>query len=409
LPPGPHGRKAPWTTVADSSIETPDSDGGLDSVVEHPVDDRPGAFFRQLVGSMPIASSPAIVAVAHMVPNSRHFLPALDSIGSLALVLMKPHSVNEEVRAELESKFPTRLLSRQWAADPSSIIRAIDEHVPSRREFVLVDIGGYFADALPAIASYFGTTFRGALEGTANGIAKYKRSGASAYAPLISVADSSLKYPENHLIGASVVYSVEAVLRDNGQVLQGYQAAVLGFGRVGRSVAAALRGRGISTFVFDSDAVALAEAAAHGYPVSRQLSGVLSAAGIVICSTGNQSLRGGDFGLLRDGAYVATVTSGDDELDLAALEQGYVIKPHGPHLTRYASANKCFYLINEGQAVNFLHSAVVGPAIQLIEGEKLAGVITLASSTLDPGVHDVDDSLRRVVAAAWLDHFLPSS
>jgi adenosylhomocysteinase len=272
---------------------------------------------------------------------------------------------------------------------------------------VLVDIGGYFAEGLPAIAQVFGDRLRGTLEGTANGIAKYLRSGAARHSPLISVADSSLKYPENHLIGTSIVFSVEAVLRDNGQVLQGFQAAVLGFGRVGRSVAAALRGRGISTYIFDRDPVALAEAAAQGYPVSRQLPDVLRMAGVVVCATGNQSLKGSDFSLLRDGAFVATVTSGDDELDLSALESGYLVKPQPPHLTRYASANKCFYLINEGQAVNFLHSAVVGPAIQLIEGEKLAGVITLANFDLAPGIHLVDESLRQVVASAWLDHFLP--
>jgi adenosylhomocysteinase len=370
------------------------------------VDQRPGAFFRQLAGSLPVGTVPEIIAVAHMVPNSLHFLPALGNLGSLKLVLMKPHSISPDVRSAIEVQFPTLLLDRDWSADPGRVIETLQNHLSSQSKFLLVDIGGYFAAALPAIATEFAGRFMGVLEGTANGLAKYRDNSSFESAPVISVADSPLKYPENHLIGASVVYSIEAILRDNGQVLQAFQACVLGFGRVGRSVAAALRGRGISTSVFDQGAIPLAEAAAQGYPVSRALSDALRDATIVVCATGNRSLKGGDFALLCEGAYVATVTSGDDELEMAALEHGFVVKDIPPHLTRYSSANKHFYLVNGGQAVNFVHSAVVGPAIQLIEGEKLAAVAKLTEEALKPGLHEVRNAMRQTVAGAWLDHFL---
>jgi hypothetical protein len=77
---------------------------------------------------------------------------------------------------------------------------------------------------------------------------------------------------------------------------------------------------------------------------------------VVVYGTGNLVLRE-DFAHLANGAYIASVTSADDELELTGLDVLYERSPAGDHITRYATTGHYFYVLNEGNAVNFLHGA----------------------------------------------------
>lgn len=71
---------------------------------------------------------------------------------------------------------------------------------------------------------------------------------------------------------------------------------------------------------------------------------ILHGAGLVLCATGAVSLRGEDFATVRNDAYVATVTSSEDELDLAGLPDVYQRTLNGERVTRYATTGHYFYL-----------------------------------------------------------------
>jgi len=219
-----------------------------------------------------------------------------------------------------------------------------------------------------------GAAARGVIEGTENGARRYESQRRLAV-PVYSVARSPLKYPENHLVGAGVVFSVEDLVRSRGEVLQGRRACVLGYGRIGRGVAQALRGRGIDTTVFDIDAVAVAEAAAQGFQVSRVKERALRGATIVIGASGggasgHPSLSGTDYTRLSPGAYLASVTSSDDEFDLQPLKHGWSVQELAPNVTLYRQDDLRFHVLAGGNAINFAHGAVLGPSIHLIEAEK---------------------------------------
>lgn len=160
--------------------------------------------------------------------------------------------------------------------------------------------------------------FLGVIEDTENGVQKYESAGALPV-PVISVARSPLKNPEDHLVGQSIVFSTEALLRQRGDIFPGRKAAVLGYGKLGRSIAQELRSKGVRTIGRDHDPVRLAEAFSHGYEVLQDRSRALAGADLVLCATGNVSLSGENYAQLRNGAYLATVTSSDDELDLRSL------------------------------------------------------------------------------------------
>ncbi len=90
---------------------------------------------------------------------------------------------------------------------------------------------------------------------------------------------------------------------------------------------------------------------------------------------------------------------------MAGLEEVYQRSPAGDHVTRYATTGHYFYVLNEGNAVNFLHGAAVGAFIYLVQAEILAATAALAAGHLPPGLHECDDETRKFIAATWLQVF----
>lgn len=117
------------------------------------------------------------------------------------------------------------------------------------------------------------------------------------------------------------------------------------------------------------------------------------------------------FDALEPGTVVATVTSKDDEFDMEALLKRFDRTEYAPSITMYSEGDtrNNFWLINDGNAANFIHGAVIGPAIQLIEGEKLACISSLANGEYpaDGHVHELKPPQREVVARVWNTHFAP--
>jgi adenosylhomocysteinase len=158
--------------------------------------------------------------------------------------------------------------------------------------------------------------------------------------------------------------------------------------------------------VYETDPVRAVEAMSHGFAVKWSKTEALARADVVVCATGNRALEGKDFTHLRPGSYVASVTSSDDELNLASLWGAYRVDRLGPHLTRLSARSHHFYLLNDGNAVNFVHGAAVGPFIFLVQGEILAAVALLSSGRMiEPGLHEIGNRDRAIIARSWLRCF----
>lgn len=374
-------------------------------------DERIDAYFSHLVSYLGPKRDVNTLAVAHMVPNTVLFVPALNDLTSVSAVLPKPKSVNRPEFEVIGKRFRTIELSREWAREADQVVDQMHRLGLRGKKVVIVDIGGYFSESISSIKAKFDGDLCGVLEGTENGAKKYE-DHMPHDCPVITVARSPLKLPEDYLVASSVVFSIEAVLREYAEILQTRSATVIGYGRVGSPVAEILRGRGISTVVHDIDPVKLAEAAAKGFRAYPRLSDALSQASLVVCATGNKALNLRGFAMLRSGCVVASVTSADDELDLGGLDLGYTKEILSSSITRYTenrAARRHFSLIAGGNAANFLHGAVIGPAIQLIEGEKLAAVNALATGRVGNATNalaEVDKDDRTAVAQIWNEHFL---
>src|SRR5262249_10922935 len=235
----------------------------------------------------------------------------------------------------------------------------------------IMEIGGYYARFGNRLRTTYGERFWGAVEDTEGGHRRYEKEGHLTF-PVVSVARSSLKRVEDALIGPSVMFSVERFLRRMGQVLSGVEVGVLGYGKIGASVARAAFARGCRVLVYDINPYKRLCALADGFRIpDREL--LLRQADIIVGAAGVQSLRNKDFYSLRDKVVLASASSRKIEFDLDFLDQfqsrrGEVL----PGIREYrVSAHGKIYLLAGGEPVNFIDGAVVGPVLALVQAELL--------------------------------------
>jgi adenosylhomocysteinase len=364
---------------------------------------RVDAYFRRITTRFATARRPSAVLITHLLADRPLFVAAAARLSTVAAVLPKPKSINSRALQEIIQMAPCDALDRKRLAQPDELISYLETRAAGQ-DLVLLDVGGYFAPALEDACARFSGRVLGVVEDTENGLRRYLEAGKLP-CPVFSVARSPLKDPEDYLVGQSVVFSAEALLRGRGDILHGRRACVIGFGKIGSSVARLLHAKHLQVTVYDTDAVRMTQALAQGFCTASSSTDALAGAGVVICATGNLALRADDFARLANGAYVASVTSADDELELAGLDALYDRSPAGDHIARYATTGHYFYVLNDGNAVNFLHGASVGAFIYLIQAEILAATAALAAGHLEPGLHQCDDDTRKFIAATWLQVF----
>lgn len=250
-------------------------------------------------------------------------------------------------------------ITRDGLIDSKNIIKYLKK-IPKENKLLILDIGGYFVHSVNEIREKFGDRFIGIIEDTENGHLKYL-SVKNLGVPVVSVARSPLKSNEDHLVGQSVVFSVDSILREQGILLNNKKVGILGFGKVGNGVLSSLRDKGCSISVYDQDSVTI---------------------------------------------ILASVTSSDDELDLSWLQLNYNKEIVSEYIDRYDKNGHYFYLLNRGNAINFIHGAVVGDFILLVQKEMLDTIIYMNQHKLDNVVHESFDSVRKRVAKLWLNYFL---
>lgn len=382
--------------------------------MEHVEQQQLRHFWRDIVKAARPPDPPTVraVVVTHLLPDRPFFLEALSQVADIACVLPKPKSIDRMVLLQVRDRYPVEVAERALFEDQGGTQAFVDRYLTKELPFVGIDIGGYFAPAVKVLKDT--ARLIGIVEDTENGQQKYEqRFGSSFSCPVFSVARSPLKNAEDYLVGHSVAFSTEALLRSRGDVLQGRSACVLGYGKVGRSIAQRLRAQGLQIAIHDTNPVPLTEAHAHGFAVHSELAPALEGAGIVMCATGNLALRYEDFKHVERGAYIASVTSSDDELELGRLKTHYERNRVSRDIVRYRRRDQSrrtghyFFVLNNGDAVNFIHGAVVGPAIYLVQAEIVMAAARLAQDpdAASSAIQEISSSDRGEIARTWLRHF----
>ena len=366
-------------------------------------------FFSMIFQHAP-ADVESIVIVTHLVPDVDEFVLALHERVPVSAVIPKPSSLNQSVLSRIQRDVPVLNYTRSTiASQPTAFLSDLKTRVAGKR-FAIIDTGGYFTHVLDDMVKSNEFNLAGIVEDTENGHKKYE-SFLARHAeqrelpfPILSVARSKLKEPEDFLVGQAVVFSADALLRECGILLTGKLAAVLGYGKIGSSIAANLRAKGVRVDVHDSNPVRQALACAHGYSL-RARATLLSQADVIFGATGNKSVRAADFEAMKEGAFIFTATSGDDEIDgyheiLARRRPS----PLHPRVGALASSKGATYLCNDGNAINFMHGGVLGPFIKLVQAELIFALSQLDTAHRDRIRHLSDES-KRFIADLWLSYF----
>jgi adenosylhomocysteinase len=211
------------------------------------------------------------VVITHLLAERPTFLRAVDRVSAVVAVLPKPKSIDEAALATVSSVMPVDPLDRDRFRDPDAVLEYLESRAAGRR-LVLLDVGGYFAPALAHVCARFSGEVVGIVEDTENGHQRYA-SLEKIPCPVFSVARSPLKDPEDFLVGQSITFSAEALIRSRGDILNGRNAAVIGYGKLGRSIAAMLHAKHVVVTVFDCDPVKRAQALSQGFGTSHTLTG----------------------------------------------------------------------------------------------------------------------------------------
>lgn len=354
----------------------------------------------------------SIICVMHTVGNSPQFVWALSQIGNVKYILAKSSSYSspESTLIQETMGIPVDKADRSRTEPPGAATSIVNKYIGPDSDFLIADVGGYFATSVMDLHSTFDSRFCGVLEGTENGHKRYLQTGPLPV-PVVSVARSPLKDPEDYLVGAGVVFSVEAILREMTLLPQGRRSCVIGFGKIGVGVADALRGRGIPTAVCESNPIRRAVAAARGYAVYSNLELALTKHDLIISATGGGALTTDSMMAVPPGTIVASVTSADDEFRFADILSKFSSSEVIPGLTEYRSRERNernFFLVNNGNSANFLHGAVEGPALELINGEKISVVSGLARRQFEAAVtvQELAFKERKRIADVWSSHFV---
>jgi adenosylhomocysteinase len=323
----------------------------------------------------------AFIIVAHVLPTLLPLLEALSSIGRIAAVVAKPRSIDHQTLSRVQASHRVLHVDRKTLV-ASEYLQSSLLPTLGTENVIILDVGGYFAGALGCLHEALGDRLLGVVEDTENGHQKYA-AVPSHSVQIASVARSLSKRYEDRWVGQAIIYSAEAIVRNAGTTLIGKRPYVIGFGKIGQSIAHNLKNRGLNVTIWDLDSHQRLYARCKDFLVATKSHG-LRECDLVFCATGNKALTGTDFSLIRPGAVVFSATSADDELDLSGLA-AYQSSEAGFALTRYSSGAQHFFLANNGNAVNFLHGAEVRPYIHLVQAAILIGIRQIVSRDIPPG------------------------
>ena len=351
------------------------------------------------------------VVVSHIIPDAVHYLRAIDTIVPIQTIVPKPNSIDEKTYTIVRKDFKISHVCREDMAQDTEneVIRILEN---TDEKILLFDIGGYFAHIHETWPVTILERIALIIEDTENGYQKYEhvigdseRKKQNYPFKVVSVARSPLKENEDFLVGQSVFFSADALMREDGKLIQYLKCGILGYGKIGRSIASHLLQRGVKPAVYDTNPLKRVSAFNELNRIPDRDS-IIKESDILFSATGNKSLKIEDFRELKNGCYIFSVTSSDDELELEFTGE-YEKQEVRKHIFKYSNENmNYFFLVNDGNAVNFIYNAVMGDFIHLVRAEMILAINGLPGYA--PGkISTVPTDIRENIAESWLKVFEP--
>lgn len=321
-------------------------------------------------------SEQAFIVVSHINSTSLPLISTLAKSGRIAGIIAKPNSIDFNTYESLSDIYRFLNVSKEDFYQDGVIKEKIAPLISPKENLTIIDIGGYFAPALPELNQM--TNLTGIVEDTENGLQKYEKALAAFpqnKVPLFSVARSRAKDFEDYLIGRSIALSTMEIIRKQRKINTA-SIGIIGFGEVGRGTAFYLKDTlKLNAEIYDCNEQAQKLINLSGFtPSSRKH--IIANSDILICATGNGSLTDEDIPKLKQGVYIASCTSSDDEFSFSDFKIN-------SQNTEASSITNCqgINFLNKGNAINFLHphamEKILSPYIYLTHSALLQCAVKL--------------------------------
>lgn len=361
---------------------------------------RIDSFFERTIRSTSRRPTNLIV-VSHAIRSLPPFLRALSSVHHVKGLFIKPKSYDQRILAKLSCEYRTRILSREMFERQAEATSILEEYA-GNDAVVLADIGGYFAN-VPRWQQERGLgNVLGIVEDTENGHQRYLRS-AGGQIPVISVARSASKRMEDWWVGRAIAFSGERQLRSVGETFGSKRALVIGFGKIGSSIADALKRHGCAVSVYDENPCIRVFAESQSYYIPDRQEAIDSA-DIIFCATGNKALSLDDLAGRTRPLFIFSATSADDEFD---IDFSGARRADAEFWTASADPGHASILFaNRGNAVNFIDGGEIGRYAHMVQAAIVHGIDSILCGDVEPGgIAELSDWRERAVSAAYIGTF----
>ena len=263
---------------------------------------------------------------------------------------------------------------------------------------LIAGVGGTLLETLVTRFPQQAERVRGAIEVTKTGVDRV--GDLDVPFPVVNINDGRLKpaVENRHGVGEGLWHAVQ---RLTGMHLSGRRVGVIGYGPVGRGVAAYARAAGAAVEVIEADPVRRLVAHYDGFPIPTQAD-CLQRAGVVVTCTGRSGVLGlSDLAGARDGLVLINAGHGGNEIDVPGIKRGAVAVDHvadqvvsyrlegGPKLIVLADGHPLNIVMNAGSPEPvLLHFAVLGLTLEWLT----------RGGDLPPGLIQVEERIENLAA-----------
>jgi len=251
------------------------------------------------------------------------------------------------------------------------------EHGPD----LIADVGADLVTTMVTKRPDLAEKIHGAVEVTRSGVARIRELDLPI--PVVNINDGRLKpaIENRHGVGEGLWQAVQAL---TGMHLSGRRVGVIGYGPVGRGVAAYARAGGASVEVVEPDPIRRLKAHYDAYPTP-SLDDCLQRVGIAVTCTGKPGVVTVDMlKNSRNGLVLVNAGHGSDEFDVKAIKAAsnnvdqvadlvvrYGIED-GPTIVLLAGGNPLNIVTNKGSPEPvLLHFAVLGLTLEWLSHKQL--------------------------------------
>ena len=390
------------STIADPSL-APDGERKIRWVAGWmPVLNR----VRERLREEGIVDGRRVAVILPVEPKTAYLAAVLAEAGAQVAVAFPGVMVHDDVAAGLAAR-GVEVFARRGST-PEEELGYFEEVLARRPEVVIDDRADVIRLAHTTHPEVLDSLV-GASEETTSGVVALRAMEADGTlrVPCIAANDARCKYLFDNRYGSGQS-AVNAILDATNLLLADKDVALLGYGWVGKGIAARARGLGARVTVCEVDAFAALEAHHDGFDVAPAVDACCTA-DLVITATGVRGALGSDaIDALPDGALLANAGAVDDEFDVAGLRERAVarrrVREHVEELE--LEDGRSLHVVGEGVVVNL--SAGEGHPAEIMDLTFAVQALSAAhllrhGGELKPGVHPLPPEIDEEIARMKLD------